>query len=520
MWNAGSSESVSESPSEPRSAPEPAVLQPSSPSWRNWVVDSDPGGPAVVRVFHAGLAAVSVIAWASLLMQVKLLIGWQGLTPVQSTLIQARGSNVFLRWVDFPSHMFFDDSDVSIVTGCVVGLVVSILALVGVWPRVMFAISALLYLGYCIASQTFLAFQWDNLLVEASVLAALMSRSRRSPIAHWMGVLLLFKLFFQSGLAKWGSSLGDWQSGEAMRWYYETAPLPTPLGWFFHHLPSGWHTFESWWALFFELVLAWGVCLGRVPRMVALAAFSSFLLLDFATASYGFFVPLAGVLCVLLLPESGTTRALQMVRQWVHARLSWVQAAVPAPKSPHALLRQLPLAGLGAGWFALSALTAVAHFGDVHVEGHDAIRKWRVANSYHLFTSITTRRNEPELQTSPDGLTWSAQHLKYKPGPVDRAPRWVAPHHPRVDFRLWFHGLSWSRHTPPYVANLLRRMCWDPHTVQSLFDSDLPGDTRHVRLVYWNHTYTSWAEGWSTGRWWHREKVGASRDISCEQLGW
>lgn len=504
--------------------PDVVEFKPPPPAWRRWVVDADPGGPAVARLFHTGLAAISVVAWASLLVQAKLLIGWQGLTPVQSTLIQMRASDVFLRWVDFPSHLFFDDSDTSIVAGCVIGLLVSVLALVGVWPRLMFAISAVLYLGYCIAAQTFLSFQWDNLLIEASALAVLMSRSRPSPVAHWMGRALLFKVFFQSGLAKWGSSLGDWQSGAAMQKYYETAPLPTSLGWWFHQLPSGWHTFESWWALFFELVLAWGVFFGRIPRMVALAAFSSFLLLDFATANYGFFVPLTGVLCLLLLPESKTARATSIARAWVRTRVRPMQflpkGRPPLPALP--FKRQLPLLAVALGWVGLSAYTALPAFTEreYDYDRWQSVRKWRVSNAYHLFTSITTRRHEPELQTSPDGKQWTARHFVYKPGPVDRPPPWVAPHQPRVDFRLWFHGLNWHRNTPPYVANLLRRVCWDPTTVQALFASDLPEDTKHVRLVYWNHTYTGWADGWASGDWWHREKVGASRDISCEQLGW
>ena len=492
------------------------------PAWRRWLLDADPAGPAVVRQFHLALAAVSVIAWASLLPQVKLLIGWQGLTPVQTTLIQKRASDVFLRWVDFPSHLFFDSSDVTIVGGCVAGLIVSLLALVGVWPRVMFAISALLYLGYCIAAETFLSFQWDNLLIEASVLAVLMSRSRPSPVAHWMGRALLFKVFFQSGLAKWGSSLGDWQSGAAMQSYYETAPLPTSLAWFFHHLPPAWHTFESWWALFFELVLAWGVFFGRVPRMVALAAFSSFLLIDFATANYGFFVPLTAALCLLLLPESATARTEARVRGWLpRPRWACSRAELPA-KPPLPWPRQLPMLAIALTWVGMSAYTAADPFTypEVSFDRWQSVRKWRVSNAYHLFTSITTRRHEPELQTSADGLKWTAHTMVYKVGPVDRAPPWVAPHQPRVDFRLWFHGLGWQRSTPPYVANLLRRVCWDPHIVQPLFTTELPDDTRHVRLVYWNHTYTGWADGWSSGDWWDREKVGASRDISCDQLGW
>src|SRR5256885_8382782 len=44
--------------------------------------------------------------------------------------------------------------------------------------------------------------------------------------AHLLLRVLLFKLYFESGIAKWQSGLHDWHDGSAMTFYYETAPLP------------------------------------------------------------------------------------------------------------------------------------------------------------------------------------------------------------------------------------------------------------------------------------------------------
>ncbi len=476
--------------------------------WHRWLADEDPSGPASVRFVHAGLALVSLGAWLSLWSQVRMLLGWKGLTPVQMTLLQARGSNIGLTWFDFPSHLFFSDSDTSIVGGCIVGVALSALALCGVRPRWMLALNGLLYLGYCVAAETFLGFQWDNLLVESCFLAALLPRRAPAPAAHWMGRALLFKVFFESGVAKWNSSKGDWFDGSAMAHYYETAPLPTPLAWYAHHLPASWHHFESWWTLFFEVVLAWGVFLGRIPRMVALAAFSAFFIVDAATANYGFFVPLAAVWCILLLPGS-VTRAAD------HTICSFLRRT-PPPSMP---ARRPSLRALVAVvWAGLSLYMASVPLGGVQVnmQRYQSIRKWRIANAYHLFSGITTRRHEPEFQTSHDGDAWKAHAMVYKAGPVDRRPAFVAPHQPRVDFRLWFFGLSWQRGTPPYVANLLRRVCWDPDVVQPLFATPLPDDTKYVRIVFWDYHFS--VPG--SHDWWTRTKVDRSRTISCDQLGW
>ena len=55
-------------------------------------------------------------------------------------------------------------------------------------------------------------------------------------------------------------------------------------------------------------------------------------------------------------------------------------------------------------------------------------------------------------------------------GAPARAPPFVAPHQPRVDFRLWFYGLSYRRGMPAYVATLLERLCTDPEAIQPWAD--------------------------------------------------
>ena len=108
-----------------------------------------------------------------------------------------------------------------------------------------------------------------------------------------------------------------------------------------------------------------------------------------------------------------------------------------------------------------------------------ARERLRVVNTYHLFASITRERIEPELadRTPGDGV-WTPQHLRHKPGDPRRAPDFVAPHQPRVDFQLWFYGLSFQRREPTYVATLVERLCEDPAAVQPLFRAPLPAATR------------------------------------------
>ncbi len=138
--------------------------------------------------------------------------------------IRARGDVSF---VDFPTVFWWVHGDAALVGGTVVGALLAIAALAGVRPRLCFALSTALYLSYATACRTFLSFQWDNLLLECGLLASFLPPGRASPLVHFLFRLVLFKLYFESGIAKWQSPIRDWHDGSAMTFYYETAPLPT-----------------------------------------------------------------------------------------------------------------------------------------------------------------------------------------------------------------------------------------------------------------------------------------------------
>ena len=87
--------------------------------------------------------------------------------------------------------------------GIWLGCILAAAALLGRWPRVCFALLVPLYLSYAVACRDMLSFQWDNLLLEAGFLAVFLPRDRPALWIHVLFRLLLFKLYFESGLAKW-----------------------------------------------------------------------------------------------------------------------------------------------------------------------------------------------------------------------------------------------------------------------------------------------------------------------------
>jgi hypothetical protein len=488
-------------------------------TWRRppWTFGS---GPDVARLFGMLLALVSLVAWVSLGAQVQRLVGARGLLPLVDFVEAARDAGV--GWSRLPTIFLWARSDGALVTGVVAGVALSLAALVGVGRRLCFALIGVLYLSYAVAARTFLSFQWDNLLLECCLLGAFLPASRPAPVAHFLFRVLLFKLYFESGLAKWQSPLRDWQDGSAMTYYYETAPLPTALAYYAHHLPTWWHHLESRATLVLELLVPFAIFGPRRARLGAAVAFTGFQIINAATANYGFFCYLAAALHVFLLDDGDLA--------WLQRSLLPRVREAPAPR--RAGLRRLArvAAGAAAAAYVLISLGEGAFaFGGGGEPGAllsaaapvlDRAETLRLVNTYHLFASITRERIEPEFQTLEGGeegdeSAWTAHDLPHKPGAPGRRPDFVAPHQPRLDFQLWFHGLAFRRGQPPYVHMLLERMCEDDDAVRPFFVEPLPAKPRAVRVVYWQYHFTTPAEKRATGAWWRRERLAATTPVRC-----
>ncbi|HVR61508.1 MAG TPA: lipase maturation factor family protein [Polyangia bacterium] len=472
-----------------------------------WVPRS---GPWVARLFHRLLALIFLVAWASLGLQVRVLIGARGLLPLDDVFAAARGTPGSIAFRDFPTLFWLAHNDTVLLGGCFLGGLLAILALVGLRPRLCFALSTVLYFSYATACRLFLSFQWDNLLLECGFLATFLPADRPATAVHFLFRLVLFKLYFESGVAKWQSPLGDWKDGSAMTYYYETAPLPTALAWTAYHLPIWWHHVESRATLFMELVVPFGIFGPRKLRYFTAALLTGFQLLNIASANYGFFCYLTLALHVFLFDEP-----------------TWAGLTADAP--PEAPGWRMPFAALGVAAFVFASLVdglyAFTSAGPALQPLSwvvDVTQRTRLINTYHLFAAITRERIEPEFQTLDAGedaaneAAWHAHDLHHKPGDPERKPDLVAPHQPRADFQLWFYGLTYQRRQPAYVTMLLERMCADPPAVQPLFRSPLPAHPAAARIVFWQYHFSDRAEARAdTGNWWRRERKGATTPVVC-----
>jgi len=490
---------------------------------RAWASGS---GARVARLFHSLLALVLLAAWASLASQVLLLIGEHGLLPVADAVDFLHAHPRF-GLADFPSLFWLvRPTDTVLLVGCGGGALLALGALVGVAPRLCLGVSAPLYLSYVVAGDAFMTFQWDAMLVEICLLAAWLRRDRDDALALLLLRLLLFKLYFESGLAKLQSPLGDWLDGSAMRFYYETAPLPGPLAWYAHQLPSAWHAVESRATLLLELLAPFCFFGPRRVRLAAFLALGVFQLVNLATANYGFFVWLTLALHVTLLDDDDLARLYAWLGALIAKRLRglaarWRVARVPRVLPPRLeRLRTICLAGYAALWLVGSIAVFCAHFTSIRAEPIASAARvasgTHMANAYHLFTSITRERVEVSIEVSRDGRRFESLDFRYKPADPRHAPSLVAPHQPRVDFRLWFYGLAYREASPGYVDALLDALCWDPRAVAPLFAQSPPQRARAVRLAFYRYTFTDTHTHARSGDWWQRVRLGSGEVRDCE----
>ncbi|AKF84038.1 hypothetical protein MFUL124B02_39775 [Myxococcus fulvus 124B02] len=472
-------------------------------------------GRQVRWLFLRLTGGVFLIAFTSLRPQVLGLFGARGIRPVKD-LVESdlREQPALERWRRLPTVFWFDASDAALVRGCQVGQLLSLAVIFNVAPRSALALLWGLYLSYAAVGREFLSFQWDVLLLEMGLLSALTAPSgvrpglgRASPTSLEVLLfrLLVFRLYFGSGLSKWQSGDRTWRELTACRHYYETAPLPTRGGWSAHHLPVSLQRASTAAVLALEVVVPPLVFAPRRPRQLAFGAFTALQLAIAATGNYGFFNVQSLVLGLWLLDDASLRRMLPFLRE------------PPLPSRSRAGWSKVLTAGLFSPLLMLGAADILLRFErsarlPERLQRslswlHGCARPLRAVNRYGLFSVMTVERPEIVVEGSRDGEHWEPYGFRYKVDEVTRPPVQVAPHQPRLDWQMWFAALS----APPswFIMFLARLLEGSPEVLSLLSRNPFPGaPPRQVRAVLYDYRMTDVEERRRTGAWWTRERRG------------
>ncbi|MEZ4322915.1 MAG: lipase maturation factor family protein [Myxococcota bacterium] len=453
------------------------------------------------------LGLVTLVAFASLWVQIDGLVGSRGILPLRDHLDLLARSAVGNPFWSAPTLFWWWPTDTALHLVCAAGCALSVALMAGIPLEgpVLLGLWAL-YLSLCHAGQVFLGFQWDTLLLETLFTSLLVARwnpwGRHGPsrVGVWALRLLLFKLMLGSGLVKLTSGDPTWWDGSALAYHYWTQPLPNPLSWAFHHAPLAWHRLETWATLVIEIALPFAMFAGRIGRRVAFVGFTLVLAMLFVSGNYGFFQLLSMVLVLTLLDDAD----VQALADRLPARLSGLASQgsrepVAAPHVAQEVLAGCVLAGLlGVGIPMQYGRTAsYRDLGEGTLEVLRAAQPFRTVNAYGLFANMTESRPEVRIEGSDDGQTWVPYVFRYKPGPLDRRPPVVAPHMPRLDWQMWFAALGRCERNV-WVTRLMERLADNEPVVVGLIATDpFPdGGPRYIRAMRTEYVFTDGGPDW------------------------
>ena len=470
------------------------------------------------RWFLRALGLIFLIAFVSLWVQIAGLIGSNGITPAGEFLPAARAQLGHRAFSILPTLCWFNSSDAFLHFLCGGGVALSLLLIFGIAPALSLIALVVFYLSLTIAGQTFLSFQWDTLLIETGFLSIflapwrLWSKSRNDPPVSRAGLfllkLLLFKLMLMSGVVKLTSGDDSWFDLTALDYHYWSQPLPTALGWWADQSPEWFKKFSVAFCLVAEIIVPFFIWTPRRPRLLACGLLIFLQIVIGATGNYNFFNLLTIALCLLLIDDSSGRRqrgALQtngetrsVVSHYFADRLSIYAAAI-------VIVAALPLNAR----LIYSAFKPEEEWSRLLGSVYARAEAFRIVNGYGLFREMTKDRREIVIEGSADGIDWKPYEFKWKPGDLNRAPGWCAPHQPRLDWQMWFAALGSYRQNPWFVQMVISLLHGKPR-VAALFERNPFPESppRYVRATSYRYRFTTSEEHRQTGAWWKRQELG------------
>jgi hypothetical protein len=477
-----------------------------------------------------------VIAFASLIPQLEMLLGSRGLLPATRRLACIRRDFPGVRrFFDYPSVLWLNSSDTFVRLipwlGVACGLVAMYGGPFGPWA------SALAFVLWLSIESAALLFPWDTMLQEVGFLVlflpapealpSLEASALPLPAVAFMFRWLVLRLMLGFGKVKFLLAKKD--DVLYLRGFFVWMPLPSPLAWFGHHAPQ-WMLKQMLYFMFTAEVIAplLGFFAGW-PRVISFALLVGLMLGIQVTGNWGFFNLGYIMLCVCLLDTQSSLFELNS-SAW-----QWPQLGV------HALLGLMFLTGLvqlivADSWvtrswmhWPLDSVLWNRRWARVIVQYFRAISPFRIVNGYGVFPPAAgpPMRIVPVFEGSDDGLSWKAYRFKFMPSSArERAP-FVAPHHPRIDMASYYAALCAHDSSyyavgvgdgTPYAAGTSaswldrlaqRLLANEPLLVRQFGHNPFPDTApKFVRVSAVAMTPTRPAERRASGEWWHVRRLG------------
>lgn len=451
-------------------------------------------------VFQRGLGLIYLVAFINALNEFKPLLGERGLLPVTPWIRE-------IPFRESPSLFYFAPRDTAFTVAAWLGIALSCLVITGFAERYSSLLSAavwtamwLLYISFVNIGQTFYAFGWESILLEAGFYAAFLGGANSKPqiVSIFLLRWLCFRVMFGAGLIK---IRGDecWHTMTCLDYHYETQPMPNPLSWFFYNSPAWTHHAGVWFNHFAELICPFGYFLPQPLASIAGIVTIVFQGLIMSSGNLSWLNLLTIVLAIPTLDD----RILRHVLR------------VHIPTLHDSSLAQRIAAGALAALVIWLSVDPIRNMLSPRQVMNTTYNPYHLVGTYGAFGSVTRTRNEvvvegtDEAVLSPD-TKWQEYEFRGKPTAPGRIPPQVAPYHLRLDWLMWFAAMGTYEENPWFVhfmANLLRN---DAPTLSLLRSNPFPDHPpRYVRALLYEYHFTSPDERRRTGDWWKRKLLGS-----------
>jgi len=405
----------------------------------------------------------------------------------------------------------FGVSDTSLLLLSWLGLLLSLIIIIGYANSILMFIIWFLYMSFVHIGQLWYSFGWEIQLLETGFLAIFivpLLDARPFPKTPppvpmiWLLRWLTFRMFMGAGLIK---IRGDscWRDLTCLFYHYETQPIPNPLSPWFHFVPKWLHKLGVLWNHFIELIVPFFVFWPRIGRHIAgilLVTFQFFLILSGNLSFLNWLTIVATIGCF------DDTLLRRVLPRWI------TKKADKAAKNAKFSHKQFIISWILVVVIAILSISVVQNLFSSSQIMNTSFNQLHLVNTYGAFGSVGKQRLELVVEGTQDQILtqesiWEAYEFKAKPTDINRALPIIAPYHLRVDWLIWFAAMSdANRH--PWMIHLVWKFLHNDPLADDLISNN-PFEEKppeYVRVDLYRYSFVDpWQENEAV---WKRERLG------------
>lgn len=442
------------------------------------------------------LGLIYLFAIGAFCFQIQGLLGKNGILPVTEFLNYFQWRFPYKRFFYIPSFFWFNSSDGALLGLAYVGSLIAIALVCGFYPSICLGLLILIYLSIVSVGQDFLSFGWESFLIEISFYTFWISLTPTPNLMMWICLnFLLFRFHIQAGAVKLQSRDRTWRDLTALKYHYQSQPLPNTWAWYVYRWPIEFHKFSTLFMFIVELIVPFGLFFSEEIRFGVGIAFIGLQVVIWLTGNFSYLNHLTVAFSTITFNNA------------------FLAPFIPSHEShaSHWMIESF-ISTLGIIFLILQIIRLWHHFQPQRnylTKCFSGLATFHLVNRYGLFAIMTTERYEIVLEGSDDGENWKEYMCKYKPSEITRRPRRISPYQPRLDWQMWFlpfddfESQTWFHqflfHLLKGTPEVLKLIRYNPFT-------DKP--PVYIRALIYDYKFSTTRQKKEKGWWWQRELIG------------